>query len=182
MREQKGADSFGFWVTHGGRESLARISSCCLAFIFRLLCPISNCFGGYDFISFIVLVILFILFSVAVAVSPLGFSLCKFDILVTANCCTIILASLCHGNPLCASAEKTSLIRPSTIDQIESNHIYMLHKTSGFGSRPLSPHCHCPAPILSPFRLFMIFTLQRVLPTGLWPSFSSHRPRLGSAR
>lgn len=116
MREQKGADSFGFWVTHGGRESLARISSCCLAFIFRLLCPISNCFGGYDFISFIVLVILFILFSVAVAVSPLGFSLCKFDILVTANCCTIILASLCHGNPLCASAEKTSLIRPSTID------------------------------------------------------------------
>lgn len=83
---------FGFWVTHDGRESLARISSCCLAFIFRLLCPISNCFGGYDFISFIVLVILFILFRCRGL--RFGFNLCKFDILVTANCCAIILDSL----------------------------------------------------------------------------------------
>lgn len=67
--------------------------------------------------------------------------------------------------------------------RIESNR-NVTQRIEGYLYAPqnvtVPPHCHCPAPILSPFRLFMIFTLQRVLPTGLWPSFSSHRPRLGN--
>jgi len=166
----KRALGFGFWVTHGGRESLARISSCCLAFIFRLLCPISNCFGGLRFHFFYCARYPFYFVSLSLSRSLLRFQLvqiwypCYAKLLYNYSGFTTSTSSVCHFS--------TSLIR------IETNRI------EGYLYAPqnviVPPHCHCPAPILSPFRLFMIFTFHRVLPTGLWPSFSSHRPRFGN--
>jgi len=90
----KRALGFGFWVTHTAVGNPWRVYPLVawLSF-FGCFVQLATVSGGYDFISFIVLVILFILFRCRCRGLYFGFSLCKFDILVTPNCCTIILAS-----------------------------------------------------------------------------------------
>jgi len=134
----KRALGFGFWVTHGGRESLARISSCCLAFIFRLLCPISNCFGGLRFHFFYCARYPFYFVSLSLSRSLLRFQLvqiwypCYAKLLYNYSGFTTSTSSVCHFS--------TSLIRIET-NRRESNRRIFICSTKRHSTPSLSLSC-----------------------------------------